>query len=247
MEMELTFDGVHVWISYPDQIQDQALLSGYEQLLSPDEKAKKDRFHFAQHRHQYLVSRALVRTTLSRYAPCPPEKWAFSINEHGRPEIIRSKDMPPLRFNLSHTSGIVACAVTLRRDIGIDVEDMERKVGFRQIANRYFSQPEIIALNSLSEKEKRIRFFQYWTLKESFSKAKGIGLTLPLHQFAFHLSESGTWGATFHPAIQDDPTFWQFWCLHPTSRHALAVSANQPAIRDDHLILREIVPPFPLQ
>jgi len=246
MEMELKSDDVHVWISYPDQIQDHALLSGYEQLLSPDEKAKKDRFHFAQHRHQYLVSRALVRTTLSRYVPYPPEKWAFSINEHGRPEIIRSKELPPLRFNLSHTPGIVACAVVLHRDIGVDVEDMDRKVGIRQIANRYFSPSEIVALNSLSETERRIRFFQYWTLKESFSKAKGVGLTLPLHQFAFHQSRKGEWRISLHPAIQDDATQWQFWCLHPTPRHALAVSVNRPAIGGDHLILRETVPPSPL-
>lgn len=240
--MELSFDEVHVWVSYPDRIRDQALLSGYESLLSPEEKARKDRFRFVQHRHQYLVSRALVRTTLSRYAPVPPERWAFSRNEHGRPEIIRSDGMPPLRFNLSHTSGIVACAVVLSRDIGIDVEDMERKINILQIANRYFSKPEIHSLTSLSEEKRRIRFFQYWTLKESYSKAKGVGLTLPLNQFSFHQREDGAWDISFDSTIPDDAARWQFWLSHPTPRHALAISVNRPAIATCHPSIHETVP-----
>jgi 4'-phosphopantetheinyl transferase len=243
--MELKSDDVHVWVSYPDRIQDQALLSHYESLLSTDEKVRMDRFHFVQHRHQYLVSRALVRTTLSRYAPCSPEKWAFSTNEHGRPEIIRSKGLPPLRFNLSHTAGIAACAVVLSRDIGVDVEDMDRKIGILQIANRYFSKPEIHSLHSLSEEKRRIRFFQYWTLKESYSKAKGVGLTLPLNQFTFHQPEDGKWRVSFDPTTKDDAARWQFWLSHPTSRHALAVSVNRPGTHDYHIIPRETVPGTP--
>jgi 4'-phosphopantetheinyl transferase len=240
--MELKFDDVHVWVSYPDKIQDQALLSRYENLLSPGEKAQKDRFHFIQHRHQYLVSHALVRTTLSRYAPCSPEKWMFSRNEHGRPEIIRPTGIPPLRFNLSHTAGMAACAVVLSQDIGVDVEDMERKIGIQQIADRYFSAPEILSLNSLSEEKKRVRFFQYWTLKESYSKAKGLGLTLPLNQFTFHQPEGGDWGVSFDSSIQDEAALWQFWVSHPRPHFALAISVNRPTIRDYRLSLRETVP-----
>jgi len=240
--MELKFDDVHVWVSYPDKIQDRSLLSVYESLLSPEEKARKERFHFVQHRHQFLVSRALVRTTLSRYAPCLPEKWAFYKNEHGRPEIIRSKDLPPLRFNLSHANGIAACAVVLSRDIGVDVEDMERKIRIRQIANRYFSPPEMALLHSLSEEKRRIRFFQYWTLKESYSKAKGMGLTLPLNQSIFHQAEEGAWHVSFDPALNDDGARWQFWVSHPVPRYALAVSVNRPASCDYHFTLRETVP-----
>jgi 4'-phosphopantetheinyl transferase len=240
--MELKFDEVHVWVCYPDRIQDPALLCRYESLLSPEESARKDRFLLAQHRHQYLVSRALVRTTLSRYAACLPEKWAFSTNEHGRPEIIRTKGLPPLRFNLSHTVGIAACAVVLHQDIGVDVEDMERKVGILQIANRYFSPPEIHSLQSLSEGKRRIRFFQYWTLKESYSKAKGVGLTLPLNQFTFYQAEEAEWRISFDPSAENDATQWQFRVSHPTPRYALAVSVNRPAIFDYYLDIRETVP-----
>ncbi|MFH0731191.1 MAG: 4'-phosphopantetheinyl transferase superfamily protein [Pseudomonadota bacterium] len=240
--MELKFDEVHVWVCYPDRIQDPALIARYENLLSPEEKARKDRFLFAQHRHQYLVSRALVRGTLSHYASCSPDEWAFSTNEYGRPEIIRSKGLPPLRFNLSHTLGIAACAVVLRRDIGVDVEDMERKIGILQIANRYFSRPEIDSLHCLSEEKRRIRFFEYWTLKESYSKAKGVGLTLPLNRFTFHQPEGAEWRISFDPSIEDDAIRWQFRVSHPTPRHALAVSVNRPVIGDYHLTYRETVP-----
>jgi 4'-phosphopantetheinyl transferase len=240
--MDLKYDAVHVWISYPDKIQDPALLSRYESLLNSEERARKERFLFAEHRHQYLVSRALVRGTLSRYAPCPPEKWAFSRNEHGRPEIIRTNGLPPLRFNLSHTGGLAACAVVLHQDIGVDVEDMERKIGILKIAGRYFSRPEMDSLQALPEEERRIRFFQYWTLKESYSKARGVGLTLPLNRFTFHQPQAAEWRVSFDPSMEDDATRWQFWISHPGPRYALAVSVNRPAIEHYHLILRETVP-----
>jgi 4'-phosphopantetheinyl transferase len=240
--MELKFEEVHVWICYPDLIQDPALLSLYESLLSPEETARKDRFLLAQHRHQYIVSRALVRTTLSRYASRSPGDWAFSKNEHGRPEIIGAKGLPPLRFNLSHTTGIAACAVVLRRDIGIDVEDMERKIGIMQIANRYFSPPETHSLQSLSEEERRIRFFQYWTLKESYSKAKGVGLTLPLNQLTFHPQKDAAWRVSFNLSAGDDATRWQFHVSHPRPRYAMAVSVNRPPNLDFHLTFRETIP-----
>lgn len=232
--MELKPDQVHLWICYPDQIRDATLLSAYCALLSPEEKARKERFIFPEHRHQYLVSRALVRSTLSRYAEYPPECWQFSKNEHGRPEIILPKGVPHLRFNLSHTAGIVACAVVLAQPIGVDAEDVTRKINAMQIAKRYFSEQEIAALTALPENDQKLRFFQYWTLKESFSKAKGMGLTLALNQYSFHASINGDWHVTCDPSMREEETRWRFWSLQPTARHRLAVSVHQrPAHRYD--------------
>lgn len=240
--MELKPGDIDLWIAYPDQISDPELLSYYDTLLSPEEKIRKDRFHFLHHRHQYLISRALVRITLSRYAPMPPEKWRFLINDHGRPELAQSAEIPPLRFNLSHTTGIVAMGVALRQDIGVDVEDIERKVSFEPIANRFFTPSEIETLNQVREEDRRIRFFEFWTLKESYSKARGIGLTLPLNRHAFHRSPGGDWSATFDSSLKDDPDQWEFRVFHPTPRYVLAVCLNHVSPPPCQVKVRETVP-----
>jgi 4'-phosphopantetheinyl transferase len=70
------------------------------------------------------------------------------------------------------------------------------------------------------------RFFDYWTLKESYIKARGLGLQLPLDQFSFHLGDDVPIRISFGPRIADDPARWQFdlRCLTPRHRLALALS-----------------------
>ena len=96
---------IHLYFSYPEQISDPALLHRYESLLSADERARMARFHFSQNRHQYLVTRALVRTSLSAYYPVDPAAWQFDTNRYGKPEISHPDTALPVRFNLSHTQG----------------------------------------------------------------------------------------------------------------------------------------------
>lgn len=239
---ELASNCVHLWICRPEEIRDEKLLADYNALLSPDETARKERFIFPEHRHQYLISRALVRTTLSRYADCPPECWQFSENEHGRPEIRIFGNIPPLRFNLSHTAGMAACAVVLKQPVGVDAENITRKINAMQIAKRYFTRPEIESLSELPETNQQTRFFQYWTLKESFSKAKGMGLTLGLDQYSLHETGSRDWHITCDPALKEDASRWRFWLLQPTPRHALAVSVLQPPAGRFELTSFETVP-----
>ena len=71
--LTLADDQVDLWFAVPDEIQDSELLAAYGQLMSEEERARQQRFLFARHRHQFLVARALVRTTLSRYAPVSPD------------------------------------------------------------------------------------------------------------------------------------------------------------------------------
>ena len=94
---------IHLYFACDGEITDQDLLARYGSLLNADEQQQQQRFHFAKHRHQYLVTRALVRTILSRYvnAIAPPQ-WVFSRNQYGKPAIANSLAQP-LYFNISHT------------------------------------------------------------------------------------------------------------------------------------------------
>jgi 4'-phosphopantetheinyl transferase len=224
--MALPQDEVHVWIAEPERIEEPRLLEAYLGLLSPDEREKQRRFYFERHRRQYLVSHALVRLTLSRYAPVRPEAWSFVTNEYGCPRI--EGEGMGLRFNLSHTDGMVTVAVANNVDVGVDVEDTSRPGETVELADRYFAPSEIVALRALAVERQRERFFEYWTLKEAYIKARGMGLSIPLEQFAFELQPGQRPSISFDPRLGDEASMWQFVQLRPSARHQAALAVRRP-------------------
>jgi len=218
---------VHLWYVEPERITDAAVLAAYQALLAADEATRLRRFVFAKDRHRHLVTRALVRTVLSRYAEVEPAGWVFRENAHGRPSIVPSGDLPPLRFNLSHTDGMILCAVCAEGDIGVDVEDTTRSPAMLDVADAYFSPAEVAALRRLPASRQAGRFFEYWTLKESYVKARGLGLSVPLEQFSFHLTERGGIAISFDRRLPDRPEHWQFRSYRRNGRHRIAVALGR--------------------
>ena len=240
--MQLKPDDIHLWIAFIDDIGDERLVPEYEALMSDQERVRYKRYRFNKDRLLHLVARALVRTTLSRYADVDPPKWRFSANQYGRPEIVAAPGVPRLRFNLAHTNGIVICGVALHRDVGVDVENYERVANTAGISKRFFSTLEYDDLTQLPRERRRERFFHYWALKESFIKAHGLGLSLPLGQFSFHLSDNLPLRISFDPRLDDDPGKWQFWLMKPTPRHSMAVCLNKGTGTSAELTMRKVVP-----
>lgn len=220
-------DEVHVWLVEPERIVDPRLVAAYLPLLDAGERERQRRFHFERHRHQYLVSHALVRLALSRYAPVAPEAWRFVPNEYGRPAIVGPEGQW-LRFNLSHTDGMALVAVGRDVDLGADIEDAQRSGETVEIADHYFARSEVQALRALPKERQQARFFEYWTLKEAYIKARGAGLSLPLDQFAFDLVPGQMPRITFDPRMGDVPDVWQFVQHQPSERHQAAVAFRRP-------------------
>lgn len=217
---------VHVWLVEPEAVP-EPLLAAYAALLDDGERERHQRFRFERHRRQFLVSHALVRVTLSRYAPVAPEAWSFVTNEFGRPEV-RADGGSRLRFNLSHTDGLALCAVTVGSDVGADVEDSERPGENVSLADHCFAPSEAAALRALPASLQRERFFEYWTLKEAYLKARGAGLSLPLAHFAFHLTPGAPPRISFDPRLPDVPEAWQFVPLRLSARHLGALAVRRP-------------------
>ena len=118
----------HLWYTQSDDLTAPAALDAYFGLLSPDERTRHARFLNERARHEYLLTRALCRTVLSRYAAVAPTDWRFRTNQWGRPEVDRpSPAYADLRFNLSNTRGLVVCAVAQGGEIGVDVELIDRE------------------------------------------------------------------------------------------------------------------------
>ncbi len=240
--LNLAPNEIHLWIAFLDEIKSQELLISYEQLMNTEERAKWLRFRFAKHRHQYLVTRALIRTTLSHYINKSPKKWQFSKNKYGRPEILQANNR--LRFNLSHTDNLVICGLVWEKDIGVDVENQARQNATIEIADRFFSQQEVTDLHQLPKQLQQSRFFDYWTLKEAYIKARGMGLSLPLKYFSFHFLEQRTVKISFHANIKDEPNQWQFWLLQLTKQYKAAIALRQDIEQPYQIIIKKVVPLF---
>jgi 4'-phosphopantetheinyl transferase len=218
---------VDLWCFFYEGIDDAALLAEYDALMTPAERARRDRFVFEKDRRLYLATRALARTTLSAYAAVPADAWSFAEGSHGKPFITGPDPAPRLHFNLTNTPGLVVCAVSVAHEqLGVDAEYVARRGETVSIADSYFSAFEVRALRGLAPAEQPRRFFAYWTLKESYIKARGMGLALPLDQFSFHLDDADEIGITFDPRLGDDAARWRFSLIDASPVHTLAVGAD---------------------
>ncbi len=218
-------------------IEDAGLIDACRAILSPEERERGDRFHFPHDRALHALSHALVRISLSYCQPRRPEAWEFTLGPYGKPDIAGNEDGPPLSFSLTHTAGLAACLTGPAGALGVDAEERLRPTDVATLARRYFAPSEAQALLSLDPDARQYRFFEYWTLKEAYAKAKGLGLRLPLDSFAFEIAPSGAIAITFpaRDAVADGvgerPEDWTFRLFHPTAEHVLAAALGPPAAR----------------
>ncbi len=212
MMRTLSTDQVDIWLCHDANIAQPSIDSWRENLLTEAERARGARFHFERDRKQFVITRAMVRSVLSYYLPVAPQAWEFNANQWGRPGIVQSVGQG-VRFNLSHTAGLVLLAVSGLPVLGADVENAAERSAPLEVARSYFSASEANALYALPLAQQSERFFHYWTLKESYIKAKGRGLSIPLEQFSFQLQEPGQISIDFANNLEPEPENWRFFLL----------------------------------
>lgn len=236
----LSRDQAVVWLARTHHTAQPDDCSASAGLLDDEEQRSYRAFRFAADAQLYLAAHVLLRTTLSRYANVPPADWRFVRGGHGRPEITpESSPRHSLRFNLSHTRGLAACAVTDGVAVGVDVEQLGRPVQHQALADRWFSRQEAQELRVLPHAQQRTRFLEYWTLKEAYIKACGGGLSIPLDGFSFTHDANGRWRIEFASPQDGVSADWQFACLRPTPEHCLAVALHRPGQPDLQIDVRE--------
>ncbi len=238
MLFALRDNDVHIWYTMCDNTRTPALRERCLSLLSPEEREQHDRFVFEKDRLQYRVAHALLRSILSRYLAVPPRELTFVRSYHGKPSLAHQANLPPVHFNLTTTERLVACAVTLHHPLGIDAESMDRPIDLA-VADVCFSPAEIVDLAGVPESMKKSQFFQYWTLKEAYVKARGLGLAIPLTQFTFTMHDKSPPTISFAPECEDDPRNWQFHQLLIDTCHWLAVAVCRPTDQPSRFLLHE--------
>ncbi len=217
---------VHLWVlpapGAPDADEQAACLA----VLDDAERARFEALSMPSVRWEYLRARALVRRALSWYAGGDPRGWRFENNAWGRPFVL---GVPGVFFNLSHTRGMLCVALARDPEVGVDVEWLERPGETVAVAGRYFAPAELAALRALEASAQRDAFFDYWTLKEAYIKARGRGMAIPLQRFAFVRGEPIT--VRFDPELDDDASFWDFVRFDPSPGHRVALAMRRVAGR----------------
>lgn len=215
---------VHVWRASLDL--DAPSFHRLEQTLRQEEHERAGRFVSEGDRRHFIAARGILRNLLGRYLECPPESVQFSYGSNGKPAISRSGSAHPLRFNLSHSHGLVLIGIAQEREVGVDVELIRPEVPGEDIASRYFSETEFEELSNLPMGMKAGGFFRCWTRKEAYIKARGGGLHIPLKSFTVSLKTSA-------PEVLHSPDHIE-WCLQslePRSGYVGAVAAEGKEIR----------------
>lgn len=217
---------VHVWLCAAETTVDADWLAAARGLMNPEEQARQDRFVFERNRRQFAVARVLVRQILAGYTGIAAHELRFSANQYGRPALVQAG---ALEFNLSHTDGLAALAVIRAGEVGVDVEDADRRSRPEEVADHFFAPSEVEGLKALPEAARRGRFFDLWTLKEAYIKARGMGLAIPLDAFAYDLSGGrSAIDLAIDPSLGDPRAGWQFHLEDPTPRHRLALAVRLP-------------------
>lgn len=188
----------------------------------------------------FLVSHALVRTSLSQVAEVHPRVWRFRKNPHGRPEIDHPVSIP-LRFSLSHTRELAACAISGAFDIGVDVETSGDSKDLMALAERFFAPREASALRALPIEKQIDHFYSIWTLKEAYVKARGLGLSLPLDCIAFQI-DADRIEAKLEGESADEQNNWAFCLMRPTPQHWLAIAVKAGSAAPPRIDSRWLVP-----
>ncbi len=174
----LAKDEVHIWRAGLEVNDIQSL----QQTLSIDEGKRAERFRFQKDRKHFIVARGFLRKILSRYLGASPSDLHFCYGANGKPALTKAFDGDKLKFNLSHSHGVALYAITLNRNIGVDIERIRIDFDCEQIAQQFFSPREKAILAKLPNNIKHEAFFTCWTRKEAYIKANGQGISLPLEQ-----------------------------------------------------------------
>ncbi len=163
---------IHLW-RCPLNETDPADFHTY---LSPDERARMDRFKMPVLRTRYAIARGALRVLAGRYLNEEPRALTFTYGVHGKPAL----ENRPLHFNLSHSGDLMAVAFTLDGPLGLDIEHISPRLHARDIAGRYFSERERGEIEADDEAAYLRGFFRLWTAKEALMKVTALGFALEL-------------------------------------------------------------------
>lgn len=188
-------DEVHVWLATLDRLP---AVCAAQAELSPREAEHAQRFHVGPERRRHVGRCVVLRRLLRRYG-VPVGTDELPVGPGGKPRVNHPAD---LRFNLSHSDGLVLVAVTRGHDVGVDIERLGQCTDLAAFCRRTLDTDEQAELDRLPEPERPTAALRVWTAKQAVLKATGDGLSVEPHRFGFAGQRPGTpWRARVGPDL----------------------------------------------
>jgi 4'-phosphopantetheinyl transferase len=147
-------------------------------MLSPDERARADRFRSPRDRDRFVAARGLLRSILAGYLDRDPAALRFAYGPFGKPELAEGAGVL-LRFNVAHAGDRALYAVAWGRQVGVDLEPVRADLEIAEVAELALTPDERDLIDSLPPERRPECFAALWTRKEALAKATGLGLGLP--------------------------------------------------------------------
>jgi 4'-phosphopantetheinyl transferase len=225
-EVELPEDEVHVWRA---SLQTEpSVLCGLDALLTPEEKSRAARFHFARDRDHFISSRGVLRYLLRSYLKRSAAELEFCYGPQDKPALRTEGLESRIRFNLSHSHGLAVYAFSRCCEVGIDLELIRPDFASNGIAEQCFSPNELRELRALPPELRAEGFFLGWTRKEAYVKARGVGLRIPLDSFSVSLTPGRS-----EKLLAADSSRWSVHSFQPAPRYVatVVVEGASPPLR----------------
>lgn len=187
-------------------------------ILSSEERQRAAAFKKEKDFIRYTVGKLMTRNVIAGMTNIRPEKIVFRTDKYDRP-FLDYPDLDDSDFNLSHSGDYVVLAISNTK-VGIDIEKI--KPIDLSIANDCFHEIELEYLHNNPDKRLET-FYKIWTLKESFIKAIGQGLSYPLKNFYFYVTPNN---ARINVVNSDYGKQWNFKMYNINDKYKLAVCAK---------------------
>ncbi len=212
---------VQVWRAFLDlnKAPKESLLG----TLSADELSRASRFRFEKDERRFIGARGILRQILGAYLQKPPQTLQFQYSSNGKPILASTSGDDSLQFNLSHSDDVVLYAFTRNRNIGIDLERIQADVEIEQIANKFFAEAELKAIEKVPESKRNELFFQYWTRKEALIKATGEGLSFPIETLDVSRVDGRVLSPILLPSDNGERSRWYVQDLLPGPGYTAAI------------------------
>jgi 4'-phosphopantetheinyl transferase len=213
-------DSVDVWTVTLDEAGPTAPVA----CLSPEERARADRFVAERDRRRFVRAHGALRAILAAYLGAPPSSVAVVTGPWGKPTLDPARHGSALRYNLSHSHEVALVVVARDRDVGVDVEQIRPLPDLEAIAARFFAPGERAGLACLAADRRPAAFFALWTLKEAYLKARGEGFGRPPESVEITLDAGHDRARVRHLDRVDDGRRWELFPLRQPAGYAAAVA-----------------------
>jgi 4'-phosphopantetheinyl transferase len=217
---------VSVWhIRVDDVLRDEGRRRRALEWLTPADRARHERYRFDADRNMFLVGRTMARALVGRALGVGPCDWEWREGPRGRPEIADPGAAAQVSFNLAHSAGLVACAVSRHGVVGVDVEHRQRPPVDERMVRRFCAPREVEDIERHGA-QWQDQFLKYWTLKEAYLKARGVGLAVHLSDLSFTLDGGRIGLERLNSLASEDDQGWAFVldASHPSHLVAAAVA-----------------------